>query len=322
MRVCVVVPTIREDRMRDFLRMWERELAPAHILVVEDNPTRTFHLSTSASVAHYAWEDIDRDLGGQSWIIPRRTDAIRSYGFYKAYLERPDLIITLDDDCYPEEGQTGFIQRHWTGIQAGGLQEAWRPTGRGAIPRGVPYVARSRRWPCAINHGLWTGLPDYDAPTQLLHARQPSEFAPVNQTIPVGLYFPMCAMNLAFLPDVVPALYCLLMGRDYAYDRFGDIWAGIFVKKICDHLGYAVNSGEPCVAHQRASDVWENLRKEAPGLPVNEELWIAVDRVVLHGRTFADCYVEIARQLDMADAYWTKLKEAMVVWAGLFTAVS
>jgi hypothetical protein len=128
----------------------------------------------------------------------------------------------------------------------------------------------------------------------------------------------MCGMNVAFRPEVVPAFYFLLMGRDYEYDRFGDIWAGILVKKICDHLGYAVHSGEPAVSHQRASNVWANLRKEAPGLEVNESFWQAVDRVVLTKTTFGSCYAELANGLDIEGDYWDKLRRAMGMWAGLF----
>lgn len=316
--VIVVVPTIRERNIRDFLTVWQAELSSAQIIVVEDNPTKKFDLTSYPNVIHYSWEDIERDLAHDSWIIPRRTDCVRSYGFYKAYLEQPDLIITLDDDCYPVDDQASFVQQHWARIQRGGQCESWCSTGQGAIPRGVPYFNRSRQWSCVINHGLWNKIPDYDAPTQLLRARHDFEFVPINQTIPTGMYFPMCGMNLAFLPQVVPALYFLLMGSNWKYDRFGDIWAGIVIKKICDHLGYAINSGEPLVAHQRASNVWDNLRKETPGLRVNEDLWGAVDRVVLQGNGFGECYKEIACRIDLCGDYWDKLRESMLIWVSLF----
>ncbi|MCW5853472.1 MAG: hypothetical protein KIT87_25620 [Anaerolineae bacterium] len=318
MKVSVVVPTIRESSIQNFLAAWQVELAQTHIIVVEDNPEPTFGLAHSLAVTHYSWQDIERDLGQDSWIIPRRTDCIRSYGYYKAYLHQPDLIITLDDDCYPDSAHPDFVQRHWERIQAGGLSEAWCSTGEGTLPRGVPYFNRRRHWPCVLNHGLWTQIPDFDAPTQLLHSRHPTPYIPIDQTIPVGQYFPMCGMNVAFVPHIVPAFYFWLMGRDYEYDRFGDIWAGICLKKICDHLGYAINSGGPYIAHQRASNVWDNLRKEAAALRMNEELWAVVDRMTLHGATFQDCYREVAHQLTIPGDYWTRLKHAMLHWADLF----
>ncbi|MBI2977211.1 MAG: hypothetical protein HYY33_09685 [Chloroflexi bacterium] len=319
MKVTIVVPTIREKNIQEFLDAWQDEFAMAEIIIVEDNPSRTFDLKGHSNIAHYSWEDIDRELGESSWIIPRRTDCVRSYGYYKAYQTRPDMLVTLDDDCYPmEPGGKGFLSRHWECLQGNGSAEAWRETGEGVVTRGVPYYNRARQRPVVLNHGLWNRIPDYDAPTQLLQSRQPGEFRFTNQTIPVGMYFPMCGMNVALRPEAIPAFYFMLMGRDYAYDRFGDIWAGVLVKKICDHLGKAVRSGDPAVAHQRASNVWANLRKEAPGLEVNETFWQAVDGVVLTGSTFGACYKEVTDKAELEGEYWIKLRRAMRVWAELF----
>lgn len=322
--VTIVVPTIREQCIHDFLRAWEKEFVSedAHVIVVEDNPEPTFDIDTRIRHTHLSWKDIREDLGDTEWIIPRRTDCVRSYGYFKAWKESPDLIITLDDDCYPLENEgIGFIDRHRARILEGGMEEAWQPTGLGVVTRGVPYYHTARKRRCVLNHGLWTNVPDYDAPTQLCQSRQQGEFHPINQTIPVGRYYPMCGMNVALLPEVVPAFYFLLMGRDYEYDRFGDIWSGVFVKKIADHLNVAVNSGDPMVEHQRASNVWANLRKEAAGLEINETLWDHIDRVTLTAKTFGECYAELAEGLPVggpAGQYMDNLKNAMREWVSLF----
>ena len=322
MRVAIVVPTIREQFISDFLNAWRDEFREALIFIVEDNPSRQFDLTSSPNVCHFSWEEIDEDLGSESWIIPRRTDCIRSYGYYKAYQQGADMIVTLDDDCYPNESNgEGFIERHWSRLSSGGQCEAWSETASGVPTRGLPYFNRTRRWPVAINHGMWTGVPDLDAPTQLVSSRSSLEFHFENQTIPVGMYFPMCGMNLAFRREVVPAMYFMLMGRDYEYDRFGDIWAGIVVKKVCDHLGYAVTSGEPAVAHRRASNVWSNLRKEVAGLEVNEEFWQRVDRAKLTQTTFSQSYKELVTQLDLEGEYWERLRQAMLTWADLIEEI-
>ncbi len=327
--VVIVVPTIRENCIRDFLAAWKGEFQKARILVVEDNPTPTFDLGDHDNVTHFSWLDIDRELGDSSWIVPRRTDCVRSYGYFKAWQLEPDMIVTLDDDCYPTTpGGRGFLAKHWEKLQGSGDENAWQETGEGVVTRGVPYFAQRRKWPVALNHGMWNRVPDYDAPTQLLEARFPHTFTFRDQTIPAGRYFPMCGMNVALRPEVVPAFYFLLMGRDHAFDRFGDIWAGVMVKKICDHLGFAVTSGDPAVDHQRASNVWANLRKEAPGLELNETLWIAVDSIRLTGTTFLDCYRELAMGLSCAGGatacagpageYLGKLSLAMGAWTDLF----
>jgi hypothetical protein len=133
-------------------------------------------------------------------------------------------------------------------------------------------------------------------------------------------------MNLAFRPAMIPALYFLLMGRHrdgsaWPFDRFGDIWAGVLVKKVADHLGFAVTSGAPSVLHSRASNPEVNLQKETPGYPVNEVLWRKVEAVGLSAETVAGCYLQLADNLEMNGEYWATLKSAMKVWVSLFATV-
>jgi hypothetical protein len=207
LKVVVVVPSIRDAQIRRFLETWQTELAAAKIIVVEDNESPTFDLSRFVNVAHFAWDDIDRDLQEKSWIIPRRTDCIRSYGFYRAYLDSPDMIISLDDDCAPDPGHPNFLSVHWSRLHDHGTVSAWQPTGVGVMTRGMPYCSRLRRWPTILNHGLWSGVPDIDSPTQLVSVRSSEAFEPRDQTIPVGQYYPMSGMNIAFHRTATPALY-------------------------------------------------------------------------------------------------------------------
>jgi hypothetical protein len=316
MKAAIVVPTIREKCISDFLAAWTNKLAGHMVIVVEDNPERSFEIS-GPDLHHYCWRDIDAELGRDAWIIPRRTDCVRSYGYFKAAQAAVDLIVTLDDDCYPLGD--GFLDQHYNKLFRPAEESGWVSTGRGAMPRGVPYHGGRRASECVINHGLWDRVPDFDAVTQLYNARFQQDFEPVEQVIPKGKFFPMCGMNLAFKPKMAPAMYFLLMGRDWPFDRFGDIWCGIFVKKICDHLDLAVTSGEPRIDHQRASSVWANLRKESPGCELNETLWQAVDSIVLTKTTVGACYSELADKLPIAGEYWDRLRQAMNVWVGLFS---
>ena len=188
----------------------------------------------------------------------------------------------------------------------------------GVVPRGVPYHRTMREGECVLSHGLWQNVPDLDAVSQLAAVRHPHAAVPKDQFIPRATYFPMCGMNVAVKTKVVPAFYFLLMGQGYTFDRFGDIWAGVLLKRICDHLGLFVHSGSPLVHHARASDVWSNLKKEVPGLEINERLWSVVDAVALTGTTFGECYAELAATLPMEGPYWDKVKQAMLVWTQLF----
>jgi hypothetical protein len=130
----------------------------------------------------------------------------------------------------------------------------------------------------------------------------------------------MSGMNLAFSPDLTPALYFLLMGAGWPYDRFDDIWAGVLAKKVCDHLGFAVVSGNPVIEHRRASNVFTNLQKEAAGIEANESFWRAVDAVRLESDDIVGCYRELADKLTLEGEYWQKLRGAMHLWLALFKA--
>ena len=308
--VVIVVPSIREHYLTDFLTAWSNEFRPHHIIVVEDNPKRSFKIQQS-NLTHVSWHEIDLALGEDAWIIPRRTDCVRSFGYILAHAMQPDMILTLDDDCFPNA--TDFIASHWAALQTGCF-EGWSSTGTGALPRGVPYLAQTRLAPAVLNHGLWTNVPDYDAITQLSNIRTLMSFEPTQQTIPYGKYFPMCGMNISWRPVLTPALYFLLMGRGYKYDRFGDIWAGILAKRIADHLGYAINSGAPTVEHRRASNVWANLVKEAPAMEANESLWQTIASTRLTSTTVSGCYQELSAALDTHDEYWQTTSRAMTTW--------
>jgi reversibly glycosylated polypeptide / UDP-arabinopyranose mutase len=319
-KVSIVVPTIRRTSIGEFLAAWRDEFADHHVIVMEDNAEPSFDLDRDGDydLTHLSWRDIEAELGEWGWIIPRRTDCVRSFGYLKAVQLGADVIVTLDDDCFPIE--PGFIQRHVDAVMGVATEDAWVSTGDGIIPRGVPYQSRGRERPVGINHGLWTNVADYDAITQLTLGRTGGAFEPKQLTIPVGKFFPMCGMNLAWRAELTPAMYFLLMGRDWPFDRFGDIWCGVLAKKVCDHLGYAVTSGAPMIEHRRASNVWTNLAKEAPGLPVNENLWAAVDAIVLREQTVAGCYAQIAAELSLNGDYWSRLRDAMTFWAEITSA--
>lgn len=338
--IVVVIPTIREHSITRFLREWQShfEQYKVKVIIVEDNPSQSFLIKPdffSFAVSHYAWQDIEKELGDNAWIISRRDSGIRSFGYWKAYQQSPDMIVTLDDDCYPLANylpvqEYDFLQTHFEKLYKGETvveEDAWESTAIGIRPRGIPYKNTRRKktvnnLKVLLNHGLWYNVPDLDAPNQLTVA-YPSQGYLINKYISPGKYFPMCGMNLAFKPEAVPALYFSLMGEDgrgkkWGFHRFDDIWAGIFLKKIADHLGYSILSGDPAIWHDRASNTFVNLKKEAPGLEMNELVWPAVDQVTLTRDNIKDCYQELAGQLTLEGDYWDKARKAMKIWADLF----
>jgi len=324
----VVVPTIREECAVKWVQEWKDDLKDARVIIIEDNPEPTFNLP---GVEHYAWKHIDQELGQDSWIIPRRTSACRSYGFLKALQGETDLIWTTDDDCYPEEHRKGryadLIRMNFRDVPDDGM---WWNTisGTGLYPRGYPYDIRGRTRPVMVHHGLWSNIPDLDGITQLANPEFRLGWCQGSDVVPGTLFFPFCIMNVAFRPEATPLLYMLLMGKDsrdnpWGFDRFDDIWGGVMMKKIADHLGWAVTSGSPSVHHSRASDPHRNVQLEAEGMKVNEFFWDYIHDVWLTEETPAGCYRELAdavghfRHDTARKGYWQTLSDAMKIWADL-----
>lgn len=322
-KVFLVIPTIRN---LDFLQEWKEQFSDVEIVVCEDHPKKEIQMpKVGKKVYHYSWKEIDQDLGKNGWIIPRRVSGIRNYGFIKAYQMGADVIITIDDDCYPVKNHK-LIKQHILNLSLN-APEKWTntyPDIRHMYTRGMPYLNRKEQQ-VVISHGLWTNVLDFDAPTHLQKLDFKAELAEhFLQIIPNGAYYPMCSMNLAFRREVTSLMYFPLMGEDkkenkWGYDRFDDIWAGIFSKKILDHLGLGVVNGAPFVEHKKASNVFSNLKKEAAGIEVNESLWKSVDSVKLTKKTAISAYQELINKVDFPNEdYFFKLKEAVLIWLAYF----
>jgi hypothetical protein len=323
MNITLVIPTIRT---LSFLTEWGSLLSQCALLVVEDHMSKEIDVPKTSFVhiSHVCWQDIHDDFKENEWIFSRANAGIRSYGFWKAWKEGADIIITLDDDCYPVD--TNFIERHVKNLSQMAPHD-WFPSFPHPdflFTRGFPYQARSDV-PVMVSHGLWGKNLDLDGMTQKAHPNLDIPAYPPMQTfIPKGLYYPMCSMNLAFRKEVTPLMYFPLMGKDpdgipWGFDRFDDIWAGIFSKKIMDHLGYAVVNGSPFVEHRKASDADINIQKERAGIEINETLWQWVDVVKLTKKTPAGCYRELAEKIVFPHThYFSKLREAMIIWSELF----
>lgn len=323
LNIFVVVPTIRS---LDVFSEWKNLLSDCHLIIIEDRPAPQIRPPqiTVKSLAHYSWSDIKADFGQDEWIFSRRNAGIRNYGFYKAYQAGADVIITLDDDCYP-------IDRDWVGQHIGNLEfrtpASWQttyPHPHYLYTRGFPYSVRGKH-STVISHGLWSGALDQDAKTEVITGKlnEPS-YPLLRSIIPSGYFFPMSSMNLAFCKEITPAMFFPMMGYDplgkpWGFDRYDDIWAGIFVKKVCDHLELAVVSGSPFVEHRKASDPAANLEKEKAGLAANEYLWQRVAAVKLTKSSPVACYQELARKTEFPQIkYFQKLRRAMLIWSGLF----
>jgi hypothetical protein len=253
MTIAVVIPTIREKNYYEFLEHWKK-LFKKHsvkLITVKDGDNPTVNEKTVSDV-----------MGEHSDTIYNFNSGIRNLGFaYVAkYLPEVKTIITLDDDTEPF-GDT--IQDHLN-ILDQRVSTSWISTAS-EYTRGFPYCIRGEA-EVVLSHGVWEGIKDWDAPTQLVCGNKDVEF--YRGIIPKGIFYPMCIMNVAFKRKMLPFIYQAPMFDDL--NRFEDIWAGIESKKEIDKRNWAVVTGYSKVWHNRASNVFSNLKKEARGLEMNE----------------------------------------------------
>lgn len=317
MKTALVIPTIRENCLRDFMSKWNVSNKFDEFIVIEDNPKKTFNLNIKN---HYSWEEIDKDLGKDSWIISRKDSSVRSYGLLLAYKLGADYIFTLDDDCYPinEVDNCEFVNNHIDNLIN-------TPKWVEAIPnqrtRGLPYFNKGVNKNVVMSVGLWEGVPDYDS-IQTLSGENQKISLPETKVLPVGQYTPICGMNLCFRRDFLPACYWLLQGQGQCFQRFDDIWMGIIAKKIADHLGFSITMGKPYIYHSRASDPMTNLVKEAPGIKFNEIFWEIIENIKLTKENYdtLNCMKTIGSVLTETKdefGYCNKLGKAITVWCKL-----
>ena len=128
----VVTPSNRPDRLAAFKEAWLPIFArhEATLLVVEDAPEPSNPL-------HYSWRDLP------DW-FPRRTDMIRSFGFWQAWAQGADYVLSLDDDVLPDTDLFSAYEREFESrhpyspyLSVGSF------TGTDLQMRGFPYANRA-----------------------------------------------------------------------------------------------------------------------------------------------------------------------------------
>ena len=252
----MVVPTNRPEQYKRFYEAWKPlfEKHNVRLIPVFDEPK--------------TWASLP-------WFIPRRTDMIRSIGFYEAWKAGSEYTLTLDDDVLPRGDVFAAYEYEFERpsvcspyLSVGSL------TTSSLQMRGFPYGDRAGAR-VAIQYGGWEGVLDYDAATQLACSTPSYEcFSSVILPVPRGVPATTCIMNCAFRTELAPVMWQLPM-MDGKYNRFGDIWSGLLQKKFLDLQGDGVMliNGRASVRHERASNAFANLEREAPGAEINETLW-------------------------------------------------
>jgi len=266
--VAVVVPTCRDSQIGLFLKDWD-DLFRRHnaevIVVRDDSPDGDVYLNGQLV------SNERKLLGGKAGLVPRKSPACRCLGFALIAKSLPDVryVVTLDDDTSPS-GDT--IADHLNQLDRR-VPVSWLSSVQdGPYMRGFPYAVREEA-PVWVSHGVWTNIPDLDAPTQLVLGSTP-EVSFYRGPIPRGIHFPFCGMNVGFRREALPLMLWSPAKEIPGAERFDDIWLGVQLTSELAASGAAMVSGYATVVHTRLSDVFANLVFEARGIGVNEKYWL------------------------------------------------
>jgi len=254
--IAVVIPTIRPEKIKQFLKDWNFK---CQVFIIYDGKKPILKTWDGKKFS------AKQLMGKYSALIGNRTSAVRNMGFaYIAkYCPEVEYIITTDDDVSPIGDP---IQDHIDVLNTR-VPVSWMSLGS-EYTRGFPYGVRDEA-EVVLSHGVWENVHDYDAPTQLVRGNPKMKF--FKGPIPKGIFYPMSIMNVGFKRKMLPYMY--MMPPFMGVDRADDVFGGQYSKKVIDKKGWAVVTGYSNVWHDKASNVFTNLVKEARGFGLNELYW-------------------------------------------------
>lgn len=285
-------------------------------------------------------------------LLPWNSVQRRNLAYLLAVENGAENIITIDDDNFATEddylGGHGIIGQN-VKLRAVASSTGWfntasllvtEPT-RPLFHRGFPICKRGideqltyseQKGRVVANAGLWLGVPDACAMT---HNDAPCEvtgFRPGfdgRLAVAHGTCMVLNSQNTAFHRDTLPAMFLMPMGGKVGplvVGRYDDIWMGIFLKVIADHLGDQVCAGVPLVRQIRNDhDLINDMLVEIPAQRITNKLTKTIGRIELQGRDYGTCYLELIEQLRSAlsvdgytadeQSYLTDMYKGMEIWA-------
>lgn len=334
--VDIVIGALHPD-LTSFMNEWRPVFSRFHLIIIKDpDLKKELQIPEGFSIDVYTKSDIDR-VAGSSTSVLFSGYSCRYFGFL---ISRKKYVVCIDDDCVPAKDNTGnlvdAVAQHIVNLKTPAtpffFNTLYDPFRKGAdFVRGYPFSLRSGV-DCALSCGLWLNLADLDAPTQALKPEQRNlRYVDAVLTVPVRAMMPVSGINIAFNreavgPALVPALKLAGEGK-LRWETVEDIWCGMCVKVICDHLGLGVKSGLPYVWRTERGNAIESLKKEWEGVKLMEEVvpFFQSVRLPQSATTAEDCVVEMAKtvkeQLGKVDPMFSHAAEAMEEWVKLWKSV-
>lgn len=334
--VDIVIAAIEPD-LTSFLEEWRAVFSRFHLIIIKDPDVKgELKIPGGFNYDTYTKADMQQIIGPSNAV----TFSGYSCRYFGYLLSKKKYIISVDDDCIPAKDNEGIqvdaIAQHINNLSTPAtpffFNTLYDPFCKGAdFVRGYPFSLRSGV-SCALSCGLWLNLADLDAPTQALKpALRNTRYVDAVLTVPVRAMMPLSGINIAFDRELVgPALlpsFRLAKEGKFRWETMEDIWTGMCVKVVCDHLGYGVKTGLPYVWRKERGDAIESLKKEWEGVKLTEEVvpFFQSMRLTPAAKTAEDCVIEIAaavkEQLGRIDPVFTRAADSMIEWVKLWKTV-
>jgi hypothetical protein len=293
-----------------------------------------------------------------NFVIPYNSIRRRNLGYLRALELGADVIITVDDDNYINE--PNWLTDHLNCLNYEGPLPTVSSRNNIVNPCRIlkfnlPYEIYSRGYPLAeffqdsfdvtmdqgrktvLNMGLWKENPDVDSYTNLLYPNIKSlgiKGPELSYALAYNNYMPINTQNTAFVREITPAYYCVLMdtklvGLNIA--RYDDIWGGLFALKLIHRMKHRITFGKPLTLHIRNThDYLRDFKSEFIGITLNYKIYkILINDIEIESNNYIDGYVELANKLlkniekkfnnSEILKYFRKLTKAMNGWVKLVT---
>ncbi|GFZ05924.1 alpha-1,4-glucan-protein synthase family protein [Actinidia rufa] len=330
----IVIGAVQSD-LTSFMEEWRPIFSRYHLIIVKDPDLKEeLKVAGGFNVNVYTKSDIDRVVGSSSSTVLFSGYSCRYFGYL---MSRKKYIISVDDDCSLAKDNKGnmidIVAQHVSNLTTPAtpffFNTLFDPYRKGAdFVRGYPFSLRNGV-ACALSCGLWLNLADYDAPTQALKpGHRNYRYVDAVLTVPTRMMMPVSGINIGFDrelvgPALLPALRLAAEGK-FRWETVEDIWCGMCVKVVCDHMGIGVKSGLPYVWREERGDAVESLKKEWEGVKLMEEVvpFFQSLRLSKAAVSAEQCVVEMAaavkERLGPVDPVFARAADAMVNWIKLW----
>lgn len=335
--VDIVIGALNAD-LTSFMEDWRPVFSRFHLIIVKDPDLKEeLKIPEGFDVQVYTKTDIDKIAGSSSTSLLFSGYSCRYFGYL---VSKRKYVVSIDDDCVPAKDDMGnlidAVSQHVQNLESPAtpffFNTLYDPYRKGAdFVRGYPFSLRSGVT-CVLSCGLWLNLADYDAPTQALKPDQRnSRYVDAVLTVPVRAMMPVSGINIAFNrevmgPALLPALKLEQEGK-VRWETVEDLWCGMCVKVVSDHMGMGVKTGLPYVWRNERGDAIASLKKEWEGVKLMEEIvpFFQSVRFSEAAITAEECMIELAaavkESLGPSNSVFERAAEAMVKWIKLWKVV-